>query len=135
MIYTKSHFSWFLLNMRNFLFLFFKKLSWSGYWRRHAERFQHWLTVVRDIFSPHLSQGRPENTHTAFKHQETSKHYHLVLSNKVQNYLLLFSFHSERHLPYTNLPQVTQFWESKMDFESIQLLFFCNFQNVLKFLT
>lgn len=143
MIYTKSHFSWFLLNMRNFLFLFFKKLSWSGYWRRHAERFQHWLTVVRDIFSPHLSQGRPENTHTAFKHQETSKHYHLVLSNKVQNYLLLFSFHSERHLPYTNLLQVTQFWESKMDFESIQLLFFCkigfkksgNFQNVLKFLT
>lgn len=124
------------------MFLFFTKLSWSGYWRRHAERFQHWLTVVRDIFSPHLSQGRPENTHTAFKHQETSKHYHLVLSNKVQNYLLLFSFHSERHLPYTNLLQVTQFWESKMDFESIQLLFFCkigfkksgNFQNVLKFL-
>lgn len=64
------------------MFLFFTKLSWSGYWRRHAERFQHWLTVVRDIFSPHLSQGRPENTHTAFKHQETSKHYHLVLSNK-----------------------------------------------------
>lgn len=75
------------------MFLFFTKLSWSGYWRRHAERFQHWLTVVRDIFSPHLSQGRPENTHTAFKHQETSKHYHLVLSNKVQNYLLLFSCH------------------------------------------
>lgn len=87
------------------MFLFFTKLS--GYWRRHAERFQHWLTVVRDIFSPHLSQGRPENTHTAFKHQETSKHYHLVLSNKVQNYLLLFSFHSERHLPYTNLPRYT----------------------------
>lgn len=94
MIYTKSHFSWFLLNMRNFcVSFFFTKLSWSGYWRRHAERFQHWLTVVRDIFSPHLSQGRPENTHTAFKHQETSKHYHLVLSNKVQNYLILFSCH------------------------------------------
>lgn len=94
MIYTKSHFSWLLLNMRNFcVSFFFTKLSWSGYWRRHAERFQHWLTVVRDIFSPHLSQGRPENTHTAFKHQETSKHYHLVLSNKVQNYLILFSCH------------------------------------------
>lgn len=52
-----------------------------------------WLTVVRDVFPPHLSQRRPENTHTAFKHQETGKHYHLVLSNKVQNYLLLFNCH------------------------------------------
>lgn len=48
---------------------------------------------------------------------------------------IIWYFHSERHLPYTNLLQVTQFWESKMDFESIQLLFFLKnrFQEIWQF--
>lgn len=146
MIYTKSHFSWFLLNMRNFCVSFFYKTELECYWRRHAERFRHWLTVVRDIFSPHLSQGRPENTHTAFKHQETSKHYHLVLSNKVQNYLLLFSCHIFilRDICHIQIYyKLHNFEKAKWILKAFNCCFFCkigfkksgNFQNVLKFLT
>ena len=40
------------------------------------------LTVVRDVFPSHLSQGRPEDPHTTLKHQETTEDNQLVLKMK-----------------------------------------------------
>lgn len=146
MIDTKRHFSWFLLNMRNFCVSFFYKteLEWllkETCWKVST------LTYGRQghIFPssvPGTARKYPHSIQTP-GNQQTLPPGSVKQSSELFVTFWLPYFHSERHLPYTNLLQVTQFWESKMEFESIQLLFFCkigfkksgNFQNVLKFLT
>lgn len=136
MIYTKSHFSWLLLNMRNFCVSFFLQ-NWVGVviegdmlkgfnidLRSSGTYFP--LICPRDgqkIPTQHSNTRKPANTTTWFCQTKF----------RIICYFLAFILRDICHIQIYH--KLHNFEKAKWILKAFNCCFFCNFQNVLKFLT